>query len=424
MHSKMLTTIHASAPQLPRPTGAAAGKSEEPQDRFVPGSDEPPLKIFLIHGSYTGGHASAANSVMEAIKARNPSAEVEVINHAALSTNPRPVSTAAERALNDGKFSQAVREWGFEQNFEGNPVLHWATRQSIKYESLFSDKLLERIQDEKPDILVATQAPTTDLLSYWRERGLIEQPLHAVVTDFAAHQIWSQDGVEKYYVAADSTRGDLVRFGVDKERVAVTGIPIRPAFARPAQDRQELKKQLGLDPEKPFVLILGGALGTVDFNAMARSLDALPQSFQAAVICGKNEEAQKKLASETFEHDVKALGFVTNMVDYIDACDLIVSKPGGLSSSEILARGRPILILDPIPGLEVQNARRLTAAGVGIWARDQADMVQHAGRLLDDPKAREAMETAALAMGRPSSAADAATQILASAWEYRREEKT
>jgi processive 1,2-diacylglycerol beta-glucosyltransferase len=210
-----------------------------------------------------------------------------------------------------------------------------------------------------------------------------------------------------------------VKFGVDKERVCVTGIPIRPAFARPPQDRTELKKQLGLDPDKPFVLILGGALGSVDFNAMARSLDGLPNDFQVAVICGKNEGAKKKLEGETFKHKVIPLGFVTNMVDYIDACDLIVSKPGGLSSSEILARGRPILILDPIPGLEVQNARRLTAAGVGVWAKDQNDMVKHAGRLLGDPKAREAMEAAALKMGKPDSASAAANEILASAWENR-----
>lgn len=412
----MMIGTHAmvGAPQARPQTSASA---EPPGDRFTPG--EPPLKIWLLHGSFTGGHASAANSVMEALKAQDPTAEVEIINHAALSTNPRPVSTAAERALEDGPISRAVREWGFEQNFEGNRLLHWASRQGMKYESLFSDKLLERIQDEKPDILVATQAPTADLLSYWREKGLINQPLHAVVTDFAAHQIWQQDEVGQYYVAADSTKKDLVRFGVKSERVSVTGIPIRPAFARPFQDRSELKKQLGLDPEKPFVLILGGALGAVDFNAMARALDKLPDDFQAAVVCGRNDKAKQALEGETFQHSFKALGFVSNMVDWMDACDLIVSKPGGLSSSEILARGRPILILDPIPGLEVKNAKRLTDAGVGIWARDTEDMVRNAGALLQDPEARQAMEAAALKMGKPNSAANAACEILASAWEHR-----
>ena len=417
----MMTSALAYRHVLDAPQSSASKRKVPKGDHFTPAEPDEnrPLKIWLLHGSFTGGHASAANSVKEAILLKAPDAQVEVINHAALSKNPRPVSTAAERALSDGKLSQAVREWGFEQNFEGNPLLHLASRWSIAYESIFSGDLLKRIHNEKPDILVATQAPTTDLLSYWRERKLIDQPLHAVVTDFAAHQIWSQDAVDQYYVASEAAKKDLVRFGVQKDRIEPTGIPIRPSFSRGPQDRAEMKKQLGLDPNKPFVLVMGGAGGTADFNGMTHALDALPNDFQAAVICGRNEKAQKALEQDTFTHDVRSLGFITNVVDYIDACDLIVSKPGGLSSSEILARGRPILIIAPIPGLEVQNARRLSAAGVGVWAKDMDDMVVQAGKLLADPKAREQMEQAALKMGKPNSASAAATEIIAAAWDHR-----
>lgn len=387
-------------------------------DRFEP-SEPAPLKIWLLHGSYTGGHASAARSVKEAILAQSPEARVEIINHADLSKNPMPFSTAAEKALEGGAIRQTVRNWGFERNFEGDPLQKWCARQSMKVEAFLTDSLLERIQDEQPDVLVATQAPTADMLSYWKENQEFEAPLHAVVTDFGAHQIWSQEGVSRYYVAAESTRGDLERFGVDTGQVSVTGIPIRPAFARPPQDRAEMKKKLGLDPEKPFVLVLGGALGAVNFNKTVGALDDLPCDFQVAVVCGKNEEARKALEADTFSHPVQALGFVDNMVDYLDACDLIVSKPGGLSTSEILARGRAILILDPIPGLETQNARRLTQAGVGRWASDLKDMGKQAQVLLESPDKRAEMEKAALAMGRPNSAADAAKEILAAGWEHR-----
>ncbi len=387
-------------------------------DRFEQ-CEQAPLKIWLLHGSYTGGHASAARSVKEALQAQCPEAQVEIINHADLSNNPIPISTAAERALEGGPISKAVRNWGFERNFEGDRVQKWLSRQTVKVEAFLTEDLLERIQDEQPDVLVATQAPTADLLSYWRECQEFDTPLHAVVTDFGAHQIWSQEGVSRYYVATDSTRDDLTRFGVDSSQVSVTGIPIRPAFARPPQDRTEMKKKLGLDPEKPFVLVLGGALGAVNFNKTVGALDDLPCDFQIAVVCGKNEEARKALEAEPFSHPVQALGFVDNMVDYLDACDLIVSKPGGLSTSEILARGRAILILDPIPGLETQNARRLTAAGVGRWASDLTDMGRHAQELLQSPDKRAEMEKAALAIGRPNSAADAASQILAAGWEHR-----
>ncbi len=414
---RMITSISGKATAtLVKPIHCA--QVEGQSDRFEQ-SEPAPLKIWLLHGSYTGGHASAARSVKEALEEQCSQARVEIINHADLSNNPVPFSTAAERALEVGPISKALRNWGFELSFEGAPLHRWLLRQTVKVEAFLTEDLLDRIQAEQPDVLVATQAPTADLLSYWKEVQEIDTPLHAVVTDFGAHQIWSQEGISRYYVAAESTRDDLARFGVDKGQVSVTGIPIRPTFARPPQDRSEMKKKLGLDPEKPFVLVLGGALGAVNFNKTVGALDDLPCDFQLAVVCGKNQGARQALEAETFSHPVQALGFVDNMVDYLDACDLIVSKPGGLSTSEILARGRAILIFDPIPGLETQNARRLTAAGVGRWASDLKDMGKHALDLLQNPVKREEMEKAALAMGRPNSAADAARQILAAGWEHR-----
>ncbi|MEW6279369.1 MAG: glycosyltransferase, partial [Candidatus Eremiobacterota bacterium] len=345
-----------------RPPLRASGSPVSP-DRVELSNGEEPLKIWLLHGSYTGGHASAARSLKEALAENHPGVQVEVINHAELSSNPMPVSLAAEKSLEGGWLGNRVRQFFIERSFEGDPVTYWLTNQGMKIESLFASRLKERIQDERPDLLVATMSPTASLLSHWKGEGEVPQPVHTVVTDFVAHSIWNQENVERYYVAAEGTREDLARLGADPSRVEVTGIPIRPDFSGPARDRAEVKELLGLDPTRPMVLLLGGSLGLGNFGQTVAALDRLPQDFQVVAICGRNEATRAELEAGTYRHPVVVRGFVDNMPDWLEASDLVVSKPGGLTTSEVLARGRPLLVLDPLPGMEQRNVDRLSGQG-------------------------------------------------------------
>ncbi|MGE0495886.1 MAG: glycosyltransferase [Vulcanimicrobiota bacterium] len=396
----------AAAPLRP-----AADESTRPQPKAS--SSSYPKKIWLVHASFTGGHASAANALKAALD-RHPGVETEVINISESSTSPFPTGTAAENALEGGQLVNWVRTWGFEQNLKGNLALKLLQNAAVRVDGLFNSAFLSRIHQEKPDLIISTMSPTNSLLSQWRADGTIDTPVQSVVTDFGAHQMWAQSQIERFYVASDGVKADLVKFGIQPERVRVTGIPIRPDFARPAQTSPQARQSLGLEPDKPMVLMMGGSLGYANFDETIDALDALPQDFQMAVITGRNEEARASLAARQTRHPLRVEGFVSNMPDWTDAADLVVSKPGGLSTSEVLARGRPMLLKDALSGLEAHMVDRVVATGAALAIEDAHHLGQTVGNLLDRPHEAQRMTEAARQHGHPEAADRVAELVLAS----------
>ncbi|MCA9790137.1 MAG: glycosyltransferase [Candidatus Eremiobacteraeota bacterium] len=366
-----------------------------------------------MHASFTGGHASAAKAIKTALD-RHPGVETEVINISESSTSPFPTGTAAENALEGGQVVNWVRTWGFEQNLKGNLALKLLQNAAVRVDGLFNSAFLKRIHNEKPDLIISTMSPTNSLLSQWRAAGAIDTPVQSVVTDFGAHQMWAQSQIERYYVATDGARQDLTRFGIEPERVVVTGIPIGSDFGRPPQASQQARQSLGLEPDKPMVLMMGGSLGYANFDETIDALDALPQDFQMAVITGRNEEARASLAARQTKHPLRVEGFVSNMPDWTDAADMVVSKPGGLSTSEVLARGRPMLLKDALPGLEEHMVDRVVATGAALAIEDADHLGQTVARLLEQPDQAQRMTEAARVHGHPEAAERVAQLALAS----------
>ena len=150
-----------------------------------------PKKIWLVHGSHTGGHASAAKSLKSALD-DHPNVQTEVINLADTSEAKNPASTVAEVALKGGSLVNSLRRWVFDQQFKGNPIVKWVSNKYMGRELEAQSKFQERIKSEKPDAIVSTMSASNSLLSPMKDEGL-EVPVHTVVTDFAAHQMWAQE---------------------------------------------------------------------------------------------------------------------------------------------------------------------------------------------------------------------------------------
>ena len=215
------------APRLQASSSPVAPSAGVTGDQYTPGSGK---KIWLVHGSHTGGHKSAAQALETALE-KYPTVDAEVINLAETSSASTPMSTAAETALKAGAWVNSIRRWVFDQQFEGNGLVKWASDKFMALEGRSQDAFLQRVKAEKPDAIVSTMSATNSLLSHWKETGKIETPVHSVVTDFASHQMWSQDSIAFYYVASPQVKADLERFGTDSEKVEVTGIPIRSDFS-------------------------------------------------------------------------------------------------------------------------------------------------------------------------------------------------
>lgn len=225
-----------------------------------------------------------------------------------------------------------------------------------------------------------------------------------IVTDFEAHALWMDTGVDLYCVAAEETKARLMARGAAAADVIATGIPIAAKFTALPEARA-VRKALGLRDDLPTLLVLSGGFGMGPVGKILHQLDNVPREFQTLVVCGRNEELRRELAAQDRRHPTRVLGFASNMHELMTVADLIITKPGGLTSSEALAVGRPLLILDPIPGQEAANSDFLLERGAAAKVNRAEDLPFKIGQLLSGKKLQE-LARAAKALGRPTAAAE------------------
>ena len=232
----------------------------------------------------------------------------------------------------------------------------------------------------------------------------------SVITDFEAHALWMEEGVDLYCVAAEETKARLVARGVDGARIIAPGIPISARFAT-CPDPASVRKAQGLRDDLPVILVLGGGFGMGPVAEILTELDKVETAFQVLVVAGRNEELRRELATRDHRHPTRVLGFVTNMQDYMAISSLIITKPGGLTSSEALALGKPIFILNPIPGQEAANSDFLLQHGAAAKANRIEAVPFRLGELLGSKKLT-LMARAAGKLGRPHAAREVCQAIL------------
>ena len=277
-------------------------------------------------------------------------------------------------------------------------------------ERLNTRKLDAEIARLKPDAILCTHFLPAELLSRQRAKGKELPPLWVQVTDFDVHALWVQAHVDHYFVASDEVAYRLMDRGIAAGRISVTGIPVMPHFAEPLH-RAECAAELGVSPEIFTVLMMAGGDGVGALDELAARLLALPGRLQLIALAGRNAELLKRLQALAREHPGRLfpLGFTTTVERVMAAADLVVTKPGGLSVSECLARGKPMLLVSPIPGQEERNADYLLEAGAAVKSIDAATLEFKLARLLADPARLASMSDAARRIARP----DAARAVLA-----------
>ncbi len=280
-------------------------------------------------------------------------------------------------------------------------------------------KFARHLKQFEPDVVLCTHYVALDTLGFLRPRktekrngeGRPAQPfVVSIVTDFEAHALWMEPCVDLYCVAAEETKARLVIRGARAEDVVATGIPISAKFsAKP--DPKPVRKKLGLRDDVPVILVLSGGYGMGPVARIVTELDKTARAFQTVVVTGKNEELRRELAPQDRMHPTHVLGFVSNMHELVAMADLIVSKPGGLTTSEILAMGKPLFIVSPIPGQEAANSDFLLERGAAAKASRVEDLPYRIEQLLGTRKLAE-MARAARALGRPTSARDICAEVV------------
>ncbi|QSR85149.1 glycosyltransferase [Methylacidimicrobium sp. B4] len=284
----------------------------------------------------------------------------------------------------------------------------WKTdRMRLMLDRLNTGPLVEFIESYAPDITVCTHFLPAELISHLISQAGLRTRLSIVVTDFHFHAMWLCRLFHRYFVATEETRVHLSRLGLPEERITVSGIPIDPVFSQPL-GRSEARRALGLAPDLPLLLVSAGALGVGPAEVVVESLRGLSTPAQIVVICGKNPPLHERLAQTRADRGssppLRVLGFTHEMHRWMAAADLLIGKPGGLTASESMARGLPMVVVAPIPGQEELNSDYLLEQGAAIKCHEFTTLAYKVDSLLCDPSRLQAMRTAARNAARPNAA--------------------
>ena len=266
------------------------------------------------------------------------------------------------------------------------------------------------VRSYKPDLIVATHPFPEGAAALWRTRHGASYALAALLTDYALHAIWLVRGVDQYFVATETMAAEMAARGFDPHSVRATGIPIaRADYSLP---RPEAQAQAGLDGDLPTVLLMGGGLGIGGMDRTLAALETLDRRLAILVVAGRNDvlEAHARRMAETSRHVIRVFAYTDEVPVFMRAADLLITKPGGLTLSEAFAAGLPLLLHDPIPGPETENAVYATRHGAAVWLHPGECMASAVEEILAHriPEMRRAARICA----RENAAADVA-EILA-----------
>ena len=339
-------------------------------------------KVIIFHISKFGGHNKAAKNLEEALVYTNPQISVTNINGFGY-FYPR-----AEKVINFiymGIIKHFPNLWG--KAYDRKKVVSAVGPLRNLIHGLAFERLDNLIKKHKPDCFVATQAFPCGLVADFKKKDNLDIPLIAIVTDYHPHRFWVHPLVDRYVVACQEAKEVLLREGVAKEKIKILGMPISVKFMIP-YPKKKISEEFGFASELDTVLVMGGGLGIGPIKVIAKKLDALECNFQTIVVCGRNKNLYKWFIKrkDKFKKPIFIFGYIENIHQIMDFSDLIITKGGGITISEALAKGLCIIINNPIPGQEERNVSYLRKKEAIVEVDEVEDIVKATERLLTNKK--------------------------------------
>lgn len=323
------------------------------------------MKILILTASTGGGHKRAAAALEAKIKSLDSNAEVKVVDAF------KAISRAYDKTICDGyKFmaTKIPKVYGvcYKITDKKSPIYDVVMRSN----NIMSNKLLETIEEFKPDVAVLCHPFLTTMVSRLKRKNKIDVKTISIITDYDAHRTYFVNNIDAYVVAVPQMVNKLItEYGVEPEKIYPLGIPIFDNFSKTV-NKEEICKREGLNPNLPTVLLMAGSFGVSSVLEFYKDLAEKSKNTQLIVITGKNQKLYAHL--EKLMHEIKSEGntklmyFVDNVEDYMHISDVIVTKPGGLTVTESLACSLPLAIYNAFPGQEYDNARFLESQNAAV----------------------------------------------------------
>ncbi|HEX8734491.1 MAG TPA: glycosyltransferase [Pyrinomonadaceae bacterium] len=366
-------------------------------------------KILILSASVGNGHTRAAQALEKTFRLKNAAAEIRHEDTLDF-TNPLFRQIYGKSYIDLVNNMPEVLGWMYDQFDEP-----WKNeKRRLFLEKLNTQPLVKMLREYEPDWIVCTHFLPAEIISDLKTKGKLKCPQAIVVTDFDLHALWLCRNYERYFVALDETKYYLETLGFPAEKISVTGIPIDPIFAE-TKDKQLMREKYKLDAGKPTIILSAGGFGVGRIEILLKSLQTIRQPAQILAMCGRNEELKNKLAQTPDANEncrIVPVGFTTEMDEYMSASDLVVGKPGGLTTCEALAKGLIFVIVNPIPGQEERNSDHLLENGAGIRCNNLATLGYKVEQLLKDKERLNFMKQNALNFARPNAANEIVETLL------------
>ena len=361
-------------------------------------------KVLILSASVGAGHLRAAEALEKEFKRQDAATEIkniDVLNY----TNPLFRRLYGKAYLDMVNKMPEILGWmydSFDKPWENE-------RRRLALDRLNTLPFIKLLKEEKPDIAVCTHFLPAEIISWLKAKEKIACPQAIVVTDFDAHALWLCHHYEQYFVALDETKVHLEKLGIPADKITVSGIPIDSIFSE-KKDKRAIREKYGLEKDKLTILVSAGGFGVGKIEHLLIALADLQTPSQIIAICGRNEELKtklEKLAVEKLNNEkvtFRPIGFTKEMDEYMSASDLIVGKPGGLTTSEALAKGLIFCIVNPIPGQEERNSDHLLEQGCAIKCNNLPTLAYKIDELAKNAKRFEQMKQNVLNFAKPNSA--------------------
>lgn len=361
-------------------------------------------KVLIMSASTGGGHNRAARAIKEELESRtidNMSIECEIVDSLKL------VNNTMDKVISRGYEKSALytpKAYGSVYRFSETTIASKNEFKTNPLTSLMARKFKHLLNESTPDLIIGTHPFPMIALSTLKKNNNIHSlsrsesfykstkvdipPMISVLTDYTTHSTWIQNEIDYYIVGHEYVKELLVYEGVDSEKVKAFGIPVEKSFLS-HRDRETVLTELGLSPEKLTVLLMGGSFGAGNIKETLEDLIAIDRGFQILVITGRNEHLKDKLSkmldSTIHNKNICLLGYTNKMNDILASIDVLISKPGGLTTTEALLNDVPMIVPYFIPGQEEENLDFLTNCGAALRTTKKYSLPVLLKVLIDDP---------------------------------------
>ena len=355
-----------------------------------------------------GGHLSAAKSIKQYIDENYSDVETQIVDCV------KYINKALDK-LTTGAYREMAKKmpllWGKVYSDSQKGILSDISKNTNKVMAIKLKKLINEI---KPDLIISTHPFSSQMTSYLKRKGKIDCEIATILTDFAIHEQWTieHENINYFFVSNDDMKNDLIKCGVDSSKIYVTGIALSNRFFE-SFDKEKIYENFNLDKNKKLILFFGGGefgLGKEKTVKILESLINDVPEYQIVAIAGKNEKM--KLAFEEIvnklnaNNRVRVLPFTDKVPELMSISNVVVTKPGGLTTTESLAMELPIIVINPIPGQEEENANFLVNKNVAVWIKKKDNPDEIILKLFSSPEKLKSMKNSTRILAKKNSTKD------------------